>query len=218
MNKEKRYRLVIFDMDGTILNSLEDITDSINEILNRNSMPSHTIKEVQYFVGNGLHKLVERAVVPGSDEALIEKIYAEFVSYYKDHCHIKTRPYDGIIDLIKSLREEGYLTAVSTNKAENALNELLKIHFDGMFDCAIGARDGMPIKPSKEMAEYILRTLQVNKEDAVYVGDSDVDIMTAVNSGLDYIGVTWGFRERDFLMEHGAKTIIDKPYELLELV
>lgn len=214
----KKYKLIIFDMDGTILNSLEDITDSINYVLSRNSMPVHDVEAVKFFVGNGLHKLVERAVPKETDSELIEKIYEEFLPYYKEHCHIKTRPYDGILELISELRKRGYYTAVATNKSDDALRELLNIHFKDMFDCAVGVKPGIAIKPDACMVDIILKELGLAKEDALYIGDSNVDIMTAVNSKIDHIEVSWGFRSKEFLRENGSNTIIDYPLDLLKMV
>lgn len=213
-----KYKLVIFDMDGTVLDTLRDLTDSVNYILEKHNMPTHDIEKIKYFVGNGIHKLIERAVLPDTDSELLEYIYEEFLVYYKEHCHIKTAPYDGIPELIKELRKKGYLTAIATNKSDSALRELLEVYFKDLFDCAIGVKEGVNIKPAKDMVEYILKELNCTKAEAVYVGDSDVDLLTAANSGIDCIAVSWGFRGREFLIKHGAKIIADTPLEVIEYV
>ena len=213
-----RYKLAIFDLDGTILNTLEDLADSTNYALAAADMPERTIDEVRQFVGNGIHKLIERAVAPGSSDKQIEQVFTIFKAYYKDHCAVKTRPYDGIMELIHVLREKGILTAVVSNKGDFAVQILCEDYFPGMFDFAVGEREGIRRKPAPDSVLAVLEKFQINKEEAVYIGDSEVDIQTAVNAGMKEIAVTWGFRPETFLKENGADCIVHTPEELLRKI
>ena len=211
-------RAVIFDMDGTILNTLEDLTDSINAALNKFGMPLRGIDEVRSFVGNGIHKTIERAVPEGTEEKVIEEVYDFFNPYYRKHCEIKTRPYDGIVDLLHELRAQGYKTAVISNKESGAVIKLVDTVFPDCFDDCLGDTPGIKLKPERDMVAITLDNLGVNVSEAVYVGDSDVDILTARNSDMKCISVTWGFRSRDFLIESSAEILVDKPADILELI
>lgn len=213
-----RYKLVIFDMDGTILNTLEDLADSINYALSANGYAGRTLDEVRCFVGNGIRKLVERAVPEGTGEAEKERVYESFTAHYKVHCADKTRPYDGIVELLKSLREAGCMTAVVSNKADYGVQILCDDYFPGLFDAAVGERPGICRKPSPDSVNEVLAKLDVSRGQAVYVGDSDVDVETAKNAGLACIAVEWGFRDRNFLLAHGADVIVSEPHEVLEKV
>lgn len=209
------YKLAIFDLDGTILNTLEDLADSTNYALSVNGMPERTIDEVRRFVGNGIHKLIERAVPQGSTEGQIEQVFVTFKEYYKDHCAVKTRPYDGIMELLKTLKENGTLTAVVSNKGDFAVQILCKDYFPELFDFAVGEREGIRRKPAPDSVLAVLEQFQIPKEEAVYIGDSEVDIQTAKNAGMKEIAVTWGFRPKKFLKENGADCIVHTPEKLL---
>ena len=215
-----KYSLAIFDMDGTILNTLDDMTDSLNEILTKYNLPLHTVDEVRFMVGNGIPKLIERAIPDGRSNSQYEKILADFIAYYEEHCAIKTAPYDGVVDCIKTLRAAGIKIAVNTNKVEPAAIALCDDYFPGLFDIISGSRPGMPPKPAPDGIYEILNRAGMNgKTDgqrAVFIGDSDVDMQTGMNAGLDVIGVDWGFRGKKFLEEHGAKVIMMKAAELAE--
>ena len=213
-----KYKLVIFDMDGTILNTLEDLADALNYVLAQSNYPGHTIEEVKQYVGNGIPKLIERGVPAGTDKDSTNQVHRDFMEYYQIHCADKTRPYDGIIELIAKLRKGGCLTAVVSNKADAAVQELCKQYFDGYFDYAVGDREGIRKKPAPDAVNEVLQHLQVTKENAVYVGDSEVDIATARNAGLDNIIVSWGFREVPFLKEQGADRIVDCAEEVAQIV
>lgn len=213
-----KYKLLIFDMDGTILNTLEDLTDTTNYALTQHNLPTHTLEEVRMMVGNGLAVLIEKAVPKDSDEELKDKVLQTYLTYYKDHCADKTRPYDGICDTIKKARDMGYKTAVVSNKTDAAVQSLCEDYFKGLFDYAVGDREGLRRKPYPDSVEIVLDKLGVAKHEAVYIGDSDVDVMTAKNSGLDLIGVSWGFRGREFLEECGAQTIIDESVQLFDVI
>ena len=205
----------VFDMDGTILNTLVDLMDSTNFALKNNGLKERSLEEIRFFVGNGIQKLIERAVPQGTSKEVFEKVFADFKSHYKIHCADKTSYYDGIPSVIQTLRKMGVKTAVVSNKADFAVQELVEVYFKGLFDVALGEKAGVSKKPSPDMVNAALSVLGVEKEAAFYIGDSDVDFETAKNSSLDFIGVSWGFRGRKFLENLGAKNIIDSPEELL---
>lgn len=213
-----RYKLAVFDMDGTILNTLEDLADSTNYALKASGLPERTIDEVRRFVGNGIRLLIERAVPTDTDKELTDKVFDTFKEYYKTHCAVKTRPYDGIKDVLLELRKAGCLTAVVSNKADFAVQDLCKDYFDNLFDFAIGEREGIKKKPAPDSVFEVLSKLNVEKDDAVYIGDSDVDFATSVNAGMDVIMVGWGFRDAEFLREKGVKRIIKQPSEILDII
>lgn len=218
MEDTMKYELAIFDMDGTILNTLEDLTDSLNASLTHFGYPTRTLEEVRCFVGNGLMKLMERAVPANTSTSDIQKVFAYFFQYYQEHCAIKTRPYDTITKTIETIREKGIKTAVVSNKADVAVQELCLQYFPGLFDFAIGEKEGNKRKPAPDAVNETLEVLGFQKEQAVYIGDSDVDLATAKNANLDCIAVAWGFRDEAFLKEHGATCIIKKPEDLLTLL
>ena len=212
------YKLIIFDLDGTILNTLEDLADSTNYALVMNGFSERTMEEVRTFVGNGIGKLIERAVPAGTDAEVVNKVLADFTEYYGKHCADKTRPYDGILELINILRERGYQTAVVSNKADFAVQELCEQYFPGLFDFVVGERKEIRRKPAPDSVLEVLERLHVEKEDALYIGDSEVDVQTAENAGIRQISVEWGFRARDVLLSCGAEHIVMKPEEILALV
>lgn len=210
-----KYRIAIFDMDGTILNTLEDLADTMNYCLKMYGMQERSLSEIKSFVGNGIRRLVEQAVPNGTDEGIIDEIYATFIDYYKDHCALKTRPYDGIRKVLKELKGKGVLTAVVSNKADYAVKKLCKEYFDGLFDCSVGDKEGIRRKPYPDSVISVMEHFEANQNEAVYIGDSDVDYQTAQNAGVDVIMVSWGFREEDYLRSIGAEKIIHEPDEIL---
>lgn len=207
-------KLVIFDMDGTILDTLEDLKNSLNFALTANGMPERTLDEVRRFVGNGIGKLIERGVVDGATQEQIAGVQAAFFPHYTVHCNDNTRPYEGIVEVISALRKAGYLTAVVSNKADFAVQELCKIWFDGLFDVAVGEREGLQRKPAPDSVFEVCRLLNVSVEDSIYIGDSEVDYQTACNAEMDVISVEWGFRDADYLRSIGAEKIVSTPAEL----
>ncbi len=217
-----KYSLAIFDMDGTILNTLDDMTDSLNVILEKYKLPLHTLDEVRFMVGNGIPKLIERAIEAGRQHPDFDNILKDFIAYYEDHCAVKTAPYEGIPECIKVLRAAGIKIAVNTNKVEPAAIALCDDYFPGLFDIISGSRPGMPPKPAPDGIYEILNRAGMDGKSegqkAVFIGDSDVDMQTGTNAGLDVIGVDWGFRGKKFLEEHGAKVIMMNPEELSELI
>ena len=216
-----KYSLAIFDMDGTILNTIDDLADSLNVILERYSMPLHTVDEVRFMVGNGIPKLIERAIPDGRGNPKFDEILKEYIAYYEDHSAIKTRAYDGVVETVQTLRKAGVKIAVNTNKVEAAALELVKQYFPDCFDIVSGSRPGLPPKPAPDGVYEILKRAGIDGKSegqkAVFIGDSDVDLQTGINAGLDVIGVDWGFRGKAFLLEHGATedNVIMKPEELI---
>lgn len=214
-NKEQ-IEAVIFDLDGTLLNTLYDLTDSVNWALEKYGLPSRSMEEVRSFVGNGLRNLMLQAVPEGENNPVFESLFEFFREYYKTHCNIKTVPYEGIIELMKELKGRDIKMAIVSNKIDAGVKELNSIHFSEYVEVAIGEREGIGRKPEPDSVLEALRLLGVDAEHAVYVGDSDVDIQTAKNADVRCISVSWGFRDEAFLMESGAGIMIDRPLELLE--
>ncbi len=201
-------KLIVFDMDGTILDTLEDLKNSLNYALEKNELPTRTLEEVRRFVGNGIGKLISRGVPEGCSDSLRLKVEQDFYPHYTIHCNDNTRPYAGVTDLISALRAAGYLTAVVSNKADFAVQDLCKIWFDGLFDLAVGEREGLRRKPAPDSVWEVCRLLDVSVEESIYIGDSEVDFQTAQNAGMDVISVDWGFRDAEFLRSIGAKKIL----------
>ncbi len=213
-----KYKLAIFDMDGTILNTLEDLADSMNYALVQHDMPQRTIDEVRRFVGNGIRKLVERAVPTGTEAAQVDEVFETFTVYYKEHCAIKTRPYEGIPEVLKQLRDMGVKTAVVSNKADFAVQSLCEDYFPGLFDFAVGDKEGQRRKPAPDSVNAVLDKFGMDKSQAVYIGDSDVDYETSQNADMDVIMVGWGFRDEEFILSKGAEFVIHKPDEIVEYI
>ena len=211
-----KYRLVIFDLDGTLLDTLEDLYISVNFALEQSGFPCRTKDEVRRFVGNGAINLILRAVPEGTSEEMREKVYADFAAHYAAHCFDHTRPYDGISELLSGLHEAGALLAVVSNKDDDAVKPLCERYFGKNLDIAVGRREGVRKKPAPDTVNEVLEKLHISKSDAVYIGDMDVDIETAKNAGLPCVSVTWGFRDPNYLHRHGAKVMVCSPDELLE--
>lgn len=209
-----KYRLMIFDLDGTLLNTLEDLADSVNYVLWKHGFPERTTEEVRSFVGDGIHKLIERSVPEGTAPFMVEECFKDFTPYYKVHCADKTKPYEGITALLQRLRASGVKTAVVSNKADYAAKELCARYFPDMFDEVVGERVGIHRKPAPDSVNEVIRLLGATKEETVYVGDSDVDVQTAENAGIDGVFVAWGFKGEAFLKEAGANVIVTRPEEI----
>ena len=212
-----KYSTYIFDLDGTLLDTLGDLAASVNYALRTHGMPEHTIDDVRRFVGNGVRKLMERAIPDGASNPDFEAAFATFRQHYMAHSLDTTKPYDGIPETLEALKAKGCHLAVVSNKMMAATQELCRHFFPDTIEVAIGENEaeGIRKKPAPDTVIAALRQLGVGQEGAVYVGDSDVDIETARNSGLPCISVLWGFRDRDFLLQHGAETFISNPSELL---
>ena len=213
-----KYKMIIFDLDGTILDTLEDLFLSTNYALRKSGFPERTIEEVRQFVGNGIRKLIERAVPEQTPETMINQVHQDFTEYYAQHCADNTKPYPGIPETIRKIRNAGIQTAVVSNKADYAVQTLCADYFPGLFDAVAGEREGIRRKPAPDAVLAVLNALQIPAEQALYIGDSDVDIATAENSGMPCISVEWGFRDREFLIQHGAQNLISAPEELLNLI
>lgn len=209
-------KAVIFDLDGTLLNTLDDLADSTNYALSKFGYPTRTIDEVRQFVGNGVAKLIERAIPEGKNNPNFEKCLAIFKENYAQNMYNKTAPYNGIIEMLSNLKSKGIKIAVVSNKFDLAVKELCKKYFEGFIDFAAGENEaqGIKKKPAPDTVISVLNEFNFAPEDAVYVGDSDVDIMTAKNSKMPCISVTWGFRDEKFLLKNGATILINAPSEI----
>lgn len=209
-----KYKTYIFDLDGTLLSTLADLAASTNYALRTHHMPERSIDEVRRFVGNGVKKLMERAIPDGLNNPLFEETFATFRQHYMQHNLDTTQPYPGIMQLLEQLKAEGKNIAVVSNKFYAATRELCRHFFGELVPVAIGEREDIRKKPAPDTVIEALRELGVDKEGAVYIGDSDVDIMTAKNSGMPCVSVLWGFRDKEFLLEHGATTLISQPEDM----
>lgn len=208
---------VIFDLDGTLLDTLEDLCDSVNAALQKNALPPRPLAQVRQFVGNGIHTLIERAVPEGTREELIEKVFQDFRLYYMEHCEDKTCVYPGVAKLLDELAKQKIAAAIVSNKADGAVKELAKKYFPNIH-VAIGEREGIARKPAPDSVLEVLSLLEMSAGQALYVGDSDVDIATARNTGLPCVSVCWGFREETFLRNFHPDYIIHRPDELLDII
>jgi phosphoglycolate phosphatase len=214
----KKYNAFIFDLDGTLLNTLDDLMDSANYALTQMGFPERNRDEVRRFVGNGVQKLIERAVPEGTPEKVMLETLAIFKEHYSHNMINKTGPYEGLIEILKVLKENNIPAGIVSNKFDTAVKELNKLFFSEYIHVAIGESADVAKKPAPDICIKAMSELGIDTANTVYVGDSDVDIQTAQNSGLDCISVTWGFRDREFLNQHGATTIIDSPEELLQYI
>lgn len=206
-----KYKAAVFDLDGTLLDTLDDLTDSVNYMMEKYGWPRRTREEVRAIVGNGLAKTLERSAPAGT---VGDRHVAEFRRHYAENCAVKTAPYPGVTDMLERLRESGCRIAVASNKDNGAANDLVRLHFGDLVDCVIGTGAGLPRKPDGAMVRAVLERLGCAEGEAVYIGDSEVDAQTAENSGLGCILVSWGFRDRAVLERLGET--VDSPQELLE--
>ena len=212
------YRAAVFDLDGTLLNTLADLADSGNELLASYGMAPHPEPAFRYFVGNGSRKLMER-ILPGKSPEQIDEALARYKAIYEKHLTAKTTPYAGISETLSALKARGVRMAVCTNKHISAAEALIRKYFPAdTFDAFEGDRPGVPRKPDPAHVRIVLEKMGIRPEETVYLGDSGVDMQTAVNAGALPVGVLWGFREKDELMENGAQILLSKPSELLEKV
>lgn len=216
--KAKKYEAVIFDLDGTLLNTLEDLMDSVNYALGICGMPGRSYEEIRHFLGNGIERLLERAVPNGSENPQFERVYTLFREHYGVHCNDKTDLYPGIRELLDALKREGFLMAIVSNKYYEGVQILKEQYFKDYLQVAIGEREGIRKKPAPDTVLAAFKELKVPKEKAVYVGDSEVDIATAENTGMDCIIVGWGFRTRAEQEAAGGKVFVEKPMEILQLL
>ena len=210
-------KAVIWDLDGTILDTLKDLTDSVNYVLRVKKLPEQGIEEIKMMLGNGIRVLMEKAVPAGTNNPDFEECFSMFKDYYQKHMDDNTAPYNGVVSVMKSLKLNGYKQAIVSNKIDCAVQKLVEKYYS-FVDTAIGENHKMAKKPSSDMVNEVLKRLDVSNDEAVYIGDSEVDLETAQNSGLDCICVTWGFRNKKFLLDKGAKHIIDLPEELIKVL
>lgn len=210
----KQFETYIFDLDGTLLYTLDDLTASTNHAMRAFGMPEHTTDEIRMMVGNGVRKLIERAVPCGTPATLYEDAYKEFINHYLEHNLDTTRPYPGIMEMLKSLKEHGKKMAVVSNKYCKATEHLCRTFFNGYIDVAIGENENIRKKPAPDTVLEAMKRLGADKGSTVYVGDSEVDIATAHNCGIPCISVLWGFRDKAFLTENGGTMFAKSPEEI----
>lgn len=215
---ERKISTIVFDLDGTLLNTLEDLADSTNYALRQYGFAERTLEEIRAFVGNGVRKLIERALPEGAENPLFNSVFSCFKSYYVDHCMEKTGLYAGIPEMLHELKSAGYHLAIVSNKLQSGVDELYEHYFSDTVEVAVGERPELNRKPAPDMVLLALETLGVSTDEAVYVGDSDVDVATARNSGLPCISVLWGFRDKEFLVQHGAHCFAQTPEKICRII
>ncbi|MST72451.1 HAD family hydrolase [Olsenella porci] len=208
------YRAAIFDLDGTLLNTLDDLAAADNYALAQMGMPARSREEVRAFLGNGTRALMHLSVPEGTDAATEERAFEVFTHRYNAHHADSTAPYPGIVGLVRDLRNAGMPRAVVSNKPDGDVQALIASYFPGLFDAVVGQRDDVRRKPAPDSLLAVMRELSLSPRDVVYVGDSEVDVQTAANAGTDCVIVSWGFRDVPFLREHGAEVIVSTPDEL----
>lgn len=217
-NITTKIKAILFDLDGTILDTLEDLADSVNYALSSLGFPTHTVSEIRAILGNGVKNLISRSL----PENATEEDFEACLSIYKEHYEInktnKTAPYDGIISLLTELKAMGYKLAIVSNKHDDAVQGLYKMFFSEYADFALGNTDALPKKPEPDMVYCAIEKLGVDHSEVAFVGDSEVDIKTAKNAGLPCIAVTWGFRDEDVLINAGADIIIHYPSEFISTI
>ena len=212
-----KYHTVLFDMDGTILDTLDDLTDSVNHTLRQLGFSERTREEVRTYLGYGSRYLMEMALGT-SETAVVDEAFRIYRAWYGAHAQIKTKPYGGIADVMRALRSRGIRVAVASNKPEATVKKLCDYHFPALVDAAVGDVDGRERKPQRDMIDAVLAELGASRSGAVYVGDTEVDVQTAQNAKLPVIAVGWGFRSKEQQAEAGATVFADTPEELLRLL
>lgn len=213
-----KYNSVVFDLDGTLLDTLGDLRDSVNFTLEKNGLPKRTTEEIRSFVGNGIRLLIERSVPENTPSEITDQCFSDFKEYYKDHSAILTKAYDGIIDLMNELKSKGVKIAVVSNKADFAVKTLMEDYFSGLYDCAYGERAGVPRKPEPDSVFGAISEMGADAENTVYIGDSEVDVETSKNAKLPCIAVTWGFRDKEVLEGLSPEYIADSPRDILRII
>ncbi len=209
---------VIFDMDGTVLNTLDDLTDAVNYVFSKFDLPPRDKEDYRHFFGNGIGYAMKCAAPTGTPDALFDQMIPVFREYYDAHCLDKTAPYEGILDLMKALYDKGYKMAIVSNKIDSAVKELNEKFFSKYVSVAIGEKPGVKRKPAADTVLTALSELGSSRSEAIYVGDSEVDLQTARNSGLPCIAVLWGFRDKDLLAKNGATTFATAPADVLNIL
>lgn len=212
------YRYVIFDLDGTLLNTLEDLAEAGNHALKAFGFPTYETEKYRYFVGNGIHVLIKRICPEGCSPDTLEKVRKAFAEYYGPHCTDNTAPYGGIEDMLSELKRAGVTVGVVTNKDHDFSQKLVNDYFGDKIGMVCGRRDGIPKKPDPYSVNYLIERFRAEKKDVLYVGDSNVDMETAINAGVDSCGVLWGFRTEKELSDSGARYIAADAGELLRII
>lgn len=212
------YRLVLFDLDGTLLDTLEDLADSANEMLRTKGYPERSVEEIRQFVGNGMKNLVERCLPHKVSDKEFYDCYEFFRTSYDENMQNKTKPYEGIVSCLEKVKAEGIKSVVVSNKNDDAVKKLCADYFGNLVYNAYGRKDGIPAKPDSAMVDIAVKEMNVSKNECVFVGDSDTDILTALNAGIKSVGVLWGFRDKEVLVNAGADDIISRPEELFSAI
>lgn len=207
---------VIFDLDGTLLDTIGDLAEAVNFALENNGLSRLPVETIKSYVENGAARLIERSSGSKHGEPLFEKCRKDFSAYYMSYLHVFTKPYEGVSETLKELKNRGFNTAILSNKPDNAVKELSDFFFKGLIDIALGERGGVPKKPDPTAVLEIIDRFGVNKEDVIYVGDSEVDIQTGRNAGVKTLSCLWGFKTKEFLVENGAEILLEKPNDILK--
>ena len=218
MEKLKNIDTVIFDLDGTLLYTLEDMADSVNHVMAEYGFSQHSVSAIRSFIGNGIRKLLERALPEGSSAELCDEATEKYRAHYQNHCMIKTQPYEGIMEMLERLADAGIKMAIVTNKNDEASQEMQKHFFSETIHVCYGQRNDIPKKPDRAMIDLALEKLGSLSENSVYVGDSEVDMQTAENAGMPCITCSWGYRDREYLVEKGATILVDNPSEIAKII
>ncbi len=217
-NVSMKYNTIIFDLDGTLLNTLDDLCDSLNEILVKNGYEARTLEDVKRFVGNGARNLIQLSLPEHSSEEEVDRILEEYKNHYNHNMQNKTRPFNGIMELLLDLNRYNYKIAIVSNKFDSSVKALAKTYFGNLIPVAIGETDEIRRKPAPDAVFAAVKELGSDLNHTIFVGDSETDVRTAKNAGIPCIGVTWGFRCRDVLRNEGADFLIDTPRELMTLI
>lgn len=207
--------IFIFDLDGTLTDTLLDLALSTNHALRLMGYEERSVDEVRRFVGNGIHRLIERAVPAGTATEDVERCFEAFRQHYVVHCMDHTSPYDGVVDVMRALQGKGVRMAIVSNKLQAGVDEICSRWFADLAEVCVGERQGIPRKPAPDMVEYALKCMGAKPSEAIYIGDSEVDIQTAKAATLPCVSVLWGFRDKDFLLTHGATHFATCPHDLL---
>ncbi len=212
-------KAVLFDLDGTLINSLDDLADGVNHTLSKYGFPTHETEKYKIFVGNGMRNLIERTIPEKyRNTETHDRVLADFMAYYKEHSLCKTAPYEDIMALLEALRDKGIKSAIITNKAHAAAQRIAEYFFGDLISRTYGQREGIPTKPDPMLVNMVLAEMNLKREECIFVGDSGMDMLVGVNSGITPVGVTWGFRSAEELKQNGAEYLIDTPLELLEIL
>ncbi len=213
-----RYKIAIFDLDGTILDTLEDLKNSVNHALEKNNLPERSLNEIRAFVGNGIRVLIEKSVPYGTENDIVDSVFDDFKIYYENHSADNTKPYDGIIEVLTALKNRGIKLAVVSNKADFAVQTLVEKYFPKVFDYAVGERNEIRRKPYPDSVFSVMEKFGIKKYDTVYIGDSEVDIETSKNAEIDCVAVSWGFRDSEILEKLNPQYIVNEPNEILRII